>query len=127
FNDHPAGLRELYILGFVANVAEPVRANNGTGVNDYTISDFDVSINHYPGVYRGGLSDARVSPDVTTCFDNGVVSNYRPGFDHCRGADSDILSHDRIPGNHGRWMNNPRFGVPVTEQNVGGFRKSEFR
>ena len=36
----------------------------------------------------------RVSPDVTTCFDNGVVSNYRAGFDHCRGADPDILSYD---------------------------------
>lgn len=81
-NDNIAGMRNFYMLLTIPLIAESIRANNGTGMNNDVAPDTGISQNRDMRMNEAMISNRNIFANKTVRGDQGSLTNRYVLFDN---------------------------------------------
>lgn len=105
FDHDNAHLRYLAIMSAVKCEAEPIRSDYRTGMNNHSVTKFDVMPDRCIRMQVAIVAYYRAFADKDLRLEYRAIANSRTAFDDTVGADRHSLTDFRIGRNHGARMN----------------------
>ena len=107
FDDETSLLRKLDVLagGFVADVAESVGAEHGSGVDDDAVAELDAGIEDDARMDAAFAADDDAATDDCAGADGRAFADFRFGLDDSVRADADAAAEEGRSVDDGRGMN----------------------